>query len=253
MLGFFIYRNFSAVEDLFLKEPIQSQKWWFIVKNSSEETLMISLISLFLLVFIGIVGNWLLHLFFRKSSSQEMFYFRVFLLCLSLSGLRTLHYVIELEHFGIYYHLILTRINYFLRLLGLGSLFLTGIAIFEKKFQRMSMIFLSVLAITFTMSMIIPVNQDFILGSLLNKLMDEVTLFMFIMVLQTMVLMNFVMYFYQRRSRDNFSLLVGVLLILVSLDLSFFLTLSGMILTLTTLPLGIFLFSRKIYNLYQWR
>lgn len=252
-LGFFVYQNYSAINELFINETIQSQKWWFILKPGSGDTMMISILSLFLLVIAGLLGNWLLHLSFRKSSSQEMFYFRIFLLCLSLSGLRVLHYFIELKHFGMYYHLILTRISYFLRLLGLGSLFLSGIAIFEKKFQRMSMIFLSVLAITFIMSMIIPVNQDFILGSLLNRLMDEVTLFMFILVLQVMVFMNFVMYFYQRRSKDNFSLLIGILMILVSLDLSYFLTVTGIIMTVTLLPLGIYLYSRKIFNLYLWR
>lgn len=247
-----IFLNYPSIRSLFIG-TIEGQSWWFIYSNHSPLILRYSLWSLGILVVCGIVSNYVLHSFFRKSASQEMFYFRYFLLSLSFYSIRLLNLFVEIFHYGSQYQALVTRASLFLRVFGLGCLFLSGIAIFDKKFQRMSIIFLAVFVSSFVMCSIIPVSQEFILGALINPLVDEVTLFMFVFILQLIVLMNYALYLYHRKSQDNLWMTLGIFIILISTDLLFYFNPLMIYLSMLFIPLGIFLFSRKIYLLYQWR
>lgn len=247
-----IIMHYPAIRSLFVGE-IKGQSWWFLYTMESPIVLKYALWSMGILVLSSIVSNYLLHIFFRKSSSQEMFYFRYFLIALSLYSVRFLNLFVEIFHYGSQYQALITRASLFLRVFGLGCLFLSGIAIFDKKFQRMSIIFLAVFISSFVMCSIIPVSQEFILGALINPLVDEVTLFMFILILELVILMNFALYLYHRKSQDNLWMTLGIFAILISTELLFYFNPLMIYLSVVLIPLGIFLFSRKIYLLYQWR
>jgi len=254
--GFLAYRLYLIRNDIALlynESDIISQKWWFFVSTGKIYSWILPIFSVFFLSIISLLSNAILNIYFRKTSSQEMFYFRLFLLTLSFTSLRVINFFIIKQHYGMNYHVLLTRISYFLQLLGHGCLFLSGIAIFDKKFQKMSTIFLSVLITSLVISVIIPINRDFYLGSLLNPLTDEVTFFMFYILFQILILFNFLLYAYYRKSRDNLAMAFGVLMVLLANEMSFFLNITGLICLILIMPLGIFLFSRKIFNLYLWR
>lgn len=252
----FLYRlfiNLSDIVRIYESGSVHIQKWWFLYSRNVDINWKLSLGLVLGISLLSLLINFVLNFFFRKTSSQEMFYFRMFLLTLSLYSIRCLHFFIQLNHFGLYYHVLITRVLYFLRLMGMGCLFLSGIAIYEKKFQRMSTIFLAVLLASSIIAVIIPVNQDFYLGSLINPLTDELTFFMFFLVLQFLVLLNYLLYVYYRSSWDNLGMLIGVLMILLCSDFFFYINTAGMISSLLCLPLASYLFSRKIFFLYLWR
>jgi len=250
---YWLFIILPEVAKIYESGPVSVQNWWFLYSSSGNFNWELSLGLVMGLSLLSLLVNAGLNIFFRKTSSQEMFYFRMFLLTLSLYSVRSLHFYIQINHFGLYYHVLITRVLYFLRLMGTGCLFLSGIAIYEKKFQRMSTIFLAVLMASSIIAIIIPINQEFYLGSLINPLTDELTFFMFFLVLQFLILLNYLLYVYYRSSWANIGMFSGILLILLCGDFFFYMNTTGMIVALIFLPLGSYLFGRKIFYLYLWR
>lgn len=253
---FILYRIIIILPDItkiYEAGNVKIQRWWFIYDNIDQTNWMFSLGLVIGISLLSLLINTILNFFFRKTSSQEMFYFRMFLLTLSLYSIRSFHYFVQINHFGMYYHVLITRVMYFLRLMGMSCLFLSGIAIYEKKFQRMSTIFIAVLLASSIIAIIVPINQDFYLGSLINPLTDELTFFMFFLVLQFLILLNFILYVYHRSSWANAGMLLGMFMILTCCDLYFYMNRVGMVASLALIPLGSYLFSRKIFYLYLWR
>ncbi len=200
-----------------------------------------------------LLASLVLILCFRHSSSQEIFYFQLFLLSLSLISIRLYSYGAAWYHLPFSVTVRISRAVLFFRFSGLLFLLLSGISVFDNRIQKSDPFFPFALVVSFGLAATIPVSSRFIQNTLTYLPVNELSLFFLFLIIKLIIPINFLWFFYQRKTIDYFILTTATILCITGETLLFYMTFYSCVGGLILLLSGTILFSHRIYKLYLWR
>ncbi len=252
LIFFFLIRRYDSL--LFL-HPLSgiSQTWWLQSGSDYGRSFLSTLVSEGFLAGITLTSALVLILIFRRSSSQEIFYYELFLLCLSLLPFRLYSYGAAWFRLPFSYTVLISRAVLFFRFSSLLFLLLSGLSVFDSRFQKSDPFFLAALIISLSLAATLPESHRFIQNTLTYLPANEVSLFFLFMIIKLIIPINFLWFFYQRKTWDYLLLTLAVLISIAAESLFFYMTLRGFLLAVPFLIGGTLLFSHRIYRLYLWR
>ncbi len=252
LIFFFLIRRF---DDLSALHPLSGvyQSWWLNISLSGGVTLTTSLIMQGLMSLATLTGALTAFLVFKRSSSQEIFYFQLFLLCLSLLSFRLVSYGAAWYRLPFSYTVIISRAVLFFRFSSLLFLLLSGLSVFDSRFQKSDPFFLAALLISLSLAATIPESNRFIQNTLTYLPVNEQSLFFLFMIIKIIIPVNFLWFFYHRKTWDYLLLTTAVILSIMAESLFYYMSVTGFIAGLLFLTIGTVLFSQRIYRLYLWR
>jgi hypothetical protein len=249
---FFLISHFSQLEQLHPLSAL-SQKWWFgRIYNSSPGLKPFIAIHGIIALF-SLSGALSINLMFRRSSSQEIFYFQLFLLCISFLSLRLYSYAIEWHRLPFSYTVNLSRTILFFRFNALLFLLLSGLSVYDSRFQKNDPFFLAALLLSLGLAATIPISDRFIANTLSYLPINERSLFILFLIVKLLIPINFLWFVYQRKTVDYMILTGATILCTVAESLIFYVSFPTFIFGLICLIVGALLFSNRIYKLYLWR
>lgn len=252
VLFYFILSRLSLLQEF---HPLSSlvQNWWFKTETAPSAGLKPIIFIHGLIAFATLSGSLALNLSFKRSSSQEIFYFQLFILCLSLLSLRLFSYVIALYHLPFAYTVLLSRAILFFRFNSLLFLLLSGLSVFDSRFQKSDPFFLASLVISLCLAATIPMGSQFISNTLSYLPVNELSLFFLFLIIKLIIPVNFLWFVYQRKTVDYIILTGATLLCIVAESMIYYMTYMSCFLGVLCLSVGTALFSNRIYKLYLWR
>ena len=252
LIFFFLIRRFDDLSGL---HPLSGlyQSWWLNVSLSGGVSLTTSLIMQGVVSLATLAGAFTVFLIFKRSSSQEIFYFQLFLLCLSLLAFRLFSYAAAWYRLPYSYTVIISRAVLFFRFSSLLFLLLSGLSVFDSRFQKSDPFFLAALLVSLSLAATLPESNRFVQNTLSYLPANEQSLFFLFMIIKVIIPINFLWFFYHRKTWDYLLLTAAVILSIMAESLFYYMSVSGFIAGLLFLTVGTILFSRRIYRLYLWR
>lgn len=200
---------------------------------------------------LALIGTILVYLFFKKSLPSEVMLYIIFLSSLSMQGIRTIDFLIEVESFMV--PILIGRISIFFKYMGLLSLLGASLFSYSIKKQKVgSWIILSILG-SIIISTIIHFNTGIIENTLLPKIIFEkeemvITIFILLISVSTLIKSGF-----DAKNRDYIYLGLSISALSLSLTLTFIsLNLMSGILIITFLIIGSILFIKSMHNITLW-
>ena len=251
ILYFFISRYSELREFYPLNEAYQ--RWWFIFREQMGDSFFLNSFAGLCLSTITLIGSLILFIVFKQSSSQEIFYVQLFLLCLSFYSIRYLSYLVPFYRLPLSYTVLITRGVFFFRFNSLLFLVLSGLSVFDSRFQKSDPFFLSAIVIALSLSAAIPISDIFVQNTLTLTPVNEMSLFFLFLIVEMIIPLNFLWFLYQRKTMDYLVLTLTMILFIAAENLLFYMAIGGFIAGLILLVLGAVLFSHRIYRLYLWR
>lgn len=229
------------------------QKWWLAEGIITQWTYSFVMTPPLLLSSVTLIMALILFIFFYRSTSQEIFYLQLFLLCLSFFSIRDFSYLVHLYRLPFYYIKQISRGVIFFRFNSVLFLLLSGLSVFESRFQKSDAFFTAAVLASLCLSVTLPLSEKFIQNTLTYLPVNEFNLFLLFIVIQTIIPINFLWFFYQRKTADYLILTLSVIILVMAENLIFYMTMGGFILGLILIVLGSVLFSQRIHRLYLWR
>ena len=251
-LFFLMITRFSQMEPLHPLSLI-NQNRWLTSRAGSAGSFSLTLLFTGITAFASLLGAFILNLSFRHSSSQEIFYFQLFLLCLSLLSIRLYGYGAEWLRLPLSSTIMISRATLFLRFSGLLFLLLSGISVFDNRFQKSDPFFLAAVVIAFCLAATIPMSDRFIQNTLTYLPLNELRLYFLFLIIKLIIPINFLWFFYQRKTVDYFILTLATVLCVTGETMLFYMSLLNCAAGILFLMAGTILFSHRIYKLYLWR
>ncbi|MDC7219053.1 MAG: hypothetical protein PQJ59_03870 [Spirochaetales bacterium] len=252
LLFYFLLNRFEGLTGVHPLSLVE-QNWWF--QDYIDGTTRLGQILLMhgIFTFTTLIGTLIIGLTFKRSSSQEIFYFQLFLLCLSLLTLRLGSYAVAWYSLPFSYSVLLSRTVLFFRFSALLFLLLSGLSVFDSRFQKSDPFFLAAVVISFCLAATVPMGGQFIGNTLSYLPTGELNLFFLFLIVKLIIPINFLWFVYQRKTVDYVMLTLACLLAIVAESLLFYMTFLSFFLGMSCLLIGGFLFSHRIYKLYLWR
>jgi uncharacterized membrane protein (Fun14 family) len=217
--------------------------WWFVYHDPAADTTSGALWRIAAAIAgacIGSAAAFRSLTLFRRDPSHLHPFLMMFLFSLSLECLRAGTALLYAGDRSIAAAVVLTRIMYWGRFVGLLGLLLAGLYSIELKYRKYAVLVGVVFLVSFAMAAYIPIDRSVFLAQLTWKLGDEqgvwfVNLVIAILVIATSAGASFV-----RKDRRYFWLAGGLTLLLVSRELLFFGLTPGLLAAgLLALTLGI--------------
>ncbi len=223
------------------------------LRSQGNYAALVSLSEAFFFLLFSILAGVLLQVFFRKTTSSEMFYFIFFIISLSMEAARVAQIYVQVANLPPYYAVVLTRAIYFGRFFGVFCLFSAGLYATGIDYQRFEIVLGIALLIAFTLSFSIPVSSETTFPDLVNRLGGSAQVILALFALQLFSVLNFVLASVLKRSRDYLIMAFGLLFAVVGLDLLYFTdavvpAAAGAFL----LSAGTVLFANRTHEVYLW-
>jgi hypothetical protein len=171
---------------------------------------------------IGIVASARAYALFRKGGSPLLPFVMLFLLTLSLESLRAGTALLYAADSSISAAIVLTRVIYWGRFVGLLSLLVAGLYCIDMKYRKFAVLGGVVFLVSFAMAAYIPVDRTVFLTQLTWKLGDEQGVWFVNFMIGLLVLATSAGASFSRRDRRFLWLALGMALFLVSREMLFF-------------------------------
>ncbi|MDC7241255.1 MAG: hypothetical protein PQJ50_12940 [Spirochaetales bacterium] len=226
------------------------QIWWTLYSTETGPGLLKAL-SLCGQLFFAFVMGMIISRQIKRNPSAELSFFYLFLFSFSLQLFR-LPYLAEgagyLTATGGY----ISRIIYFSRILGLGSLFAASLFSSGLQIQKFGMVFLLVLLTSFTLASILPLNISSVSGSLLNRVAREEYLALFCTAMEVLTVLTYIATARNQGRAEYYRLAFLNLLIIAGYEFLFFLYVPLMIPGFICLVPGTVIYIRTSRKLFLW-
>jgi len=199
--------------------------WWFRYASAAEQGSQGSLWcigAVLAAVCICIVGSLRSSALYRKGSSIILPFLMMFLFSLSLECLRAGTALLYAADGSIAASLVLTRIIYWGRFVGLLSLLCAGLYCIELKYRRFLVLAGVVFLVSFAMAAYIPMDRTIFLEQLTWKLGDEQSVWFVNTVIGILSVMTVGAASLSRRDKRYLWLAFGLGLLLVAREFLFF-------------------------------
>ena len=190
--------------------------------------------------------------YFKKSSSTEILFFRLFLLTLPIHALRLVYYFIFNKYLPQTALIWLTRLDIFIRLFALFSLFTSGLFPLGMNYQRFKYIFITYLLIAMSIAIKFPVDITIVTNQLLFKTSEEVYYALICLGIELLTFINYLIASYTKNSRNYIKIAFGILFSVAGYDLLSFTSFPTLLFGAVLMIIGIFVYSRGIYSIYLW-
>ena len=210
--------------DLAALRDLPRNTWWFTYRDSLDSpsaalwrigaAVIASLISL-----AGVLRAWSR---WRRSPSPVIPFVMLFLFTLGLECLRAPSALLAASDSFLPLSVLLTRVVYWGRFLGLLSLVLAGVYCLEMKYRRLEVLGAALMLLAFAMAAYIPVDRTVFLSQLTWKLGDEQTVWFLNAALEALAVLTCVAAAITRRQPGLPRFAVAVALFVVTREVEFF-------------------------------
>jgi len=189
---------------------------------------------------------------YRKSSSPILPFLMLFLFSFGLECLRGGTALLYSADASIALSIVLTRIMYWGRFVGLLGLLIAGLYCIEMKYRKLTMLTGGAFLVAFAMAAYIPMDRTVFLSQLTWKLGDEQGVWFVNLVIAILVLGTTALAAFSRHTARFLWLTVGLLLLLCSRELLYFaLGPIPLLLGLAAVAGGMFLCLRTLSAIYR--
>ncbi|MCK4542786.1 MAG: hypothetical protein KAU17_11185 [Spirochaetales bacterium] len=222
-----------------------------IIKGITEVEYLRNILVLFFQLFSTILVSFLLHGFFKKTVSFEIFFFLLFMLSLSFESLRAFQLYLFLHNSPAYS--IVTRAVYAARFFGTFMIFFSGLFASGFQYQRIDVIAGLALLVTFIFSTAIPVDTSVLEADLLYRLGSSRQIIMVFIILQGFAVLNFFFAGILKGDKEYFLLALGLFLTLLGKEIVLAFPASPLLVLGFVLFLsGAALFGYRTHEIYLW-
>lgn len=227
---------------------------WLGLRTSGTENPMIWVGAKYLvLAWFAIISLVVVMRYFRRTTAPEMFFFAVFLLTLPIETLRYLHLLREVFQLPLNVALLATRGAYFAHALGIFSLFISSLYALGGDYQRTGTVLSIAALLAFAFAYALPVDPTTLHPNLVNPIGNLRTVQVVALVLNVLVLANFVYARFAQEDRGYFVLAAAVAGITIGNELGFYAVgpLWGAI-GAGLIMAGVMVFWRQLHAMYLW-
>ena len=159
---------------------------------------------------------------YRRSPSPIIPFLVMFLLALGLECLRAGSALLVATDGSISFSVLLTRVIYWGRFVGLLGVLMTGLYTLELKYTKIMVLGGFVLVVSFAMAAYIPVDRTVFLAQMTWKLGDEQSVWFLNLALAALALLTGVTAALERKGRRTTFLAAGIALFLIAREVEFF-------------------------------
>jgi hypothetical protein len=227
-------------------DPLQGlpqNPWWFVYHEPAPESASFALWRIASAVAgacIALAAAFRSMALFRRVASPVLPFLIMFLFSLALECLRAGTALLYAGDRSIAASVVLTRIMYWGRFVGLLGLLLAGLYSIELKYKKYAVLVGVIFLVSFAMAVYIPIDRTVFLAQLTWKLGDEQGVWFVNLVIALLVIATSAGATTVRKDRRYFWLAGGLALLLVSRELLFFGTTPGLVAAgLLALTIGI--------------
>ena len=244
----------NAIVIIFFHWEIQKNNIPVVFNNLTGNYSPLSVLYLiFIKVIFAFTAGLILKNLFQKIASPEIFFFSLAIFSLSFTSLRSLLLIERFLTYPIHLSETITRAVYFGKFITVLCLFTSGLFSTGISFQKQKSLILLITLISFTLSVIIPIDLFETNTILLKGNGSEYGMNIVIILLQIFAVLNFIAGAVKNNNYDYLFLAAGVGMAAVGNELLFalvpgWISIGGIILLIS----GTVLFSYKIHQIYQW-
>jgi hypothetical protein len=190
---------------------------------------------------------------FKRTTAPEMFFFSFFLLTIPLDSVRLLQVIHQIVELPITVSIVATRVGYFGHALGIFCLFGSSLYAVGVEYQRTGAALSIAALIAFAFSYAVPVDPTVLYPNLLNPIGNQRTVQVVAIVLNVLVLSNFLYARFAQEDRGYFVLAGAVAGITVGNEFLFYAIgplwagIGGGLLVA-----GVLTFWRQLHAMYLW-
>ena len=211
------------------------------------------LIFLLFLQLFSLLSVLILYGSFRKTASPEIFFFLLFLLAISMDGLRALPPALRFMRMPIYLDQLVIRFLYLARFFGVFSLFTAGLFANGMQYQKLSIAFGIGLLAAFTLASLLPVAESALLDGGLPVYLHISDVMAVLLSLRALSILNFTVAWIRNNNRDYLWLSFASLLVLLGNEVM--VRTENPVLRIgagMALISGTVLFARRTHEIYLW-
>ncbi len=206
---------------------LEANPWWFEYQDPGSVPALAAvwrIASAVIAAGIGVLAAFRAFALFDKSGSPLLPFLILFLLSLSLEGLRAATALLDATDSSIDVSIVLTRVLYWGRFVGLLALLVAGLYCVDMKYRKYGVLSGAVFLVSFVVAAYIPVDRTVFLAQMTWKLGDEQGVWFVNLAIGLLALLTTAGGALLRRDRRFLWLALGVALLLTSREILFFST-----------------------------
>ena len=189
--------------------------------------------------------------FFLQNTRAEIFFFLIFLLTLNFDGIRSIIFILEQLDKPESYVLILTRVAYFGKILGVFVLLCFALMTINTEYKPFATLLSAVLLLALFVAILVPFTPNKGNNSLFIPGLDY--FFTSLLIIKILTVLTLVFNYLQNRNWEYLNLAVSMIFILIGSHTLFYTTsLFGAVLGMALLTTGTVFISYRIHKLYLW-
>lgn len=189
--------------------------------------------------------------FFLQNTRAEIFFFLIFLLTLNFDGIRSIIYILEQLDKPESYVLILTRLAYFGKILGVFVLLCFAMMTIDTEYKPFATLLSAMLLLSLFVALLMPFNPTKGENSLFVPGLDY--FYTALLIIKILTVMTLVFNYMQNRNWEYLNLAVSMIFILVGSHTLFYTaSILGAIIGMALLATGTIFISYRIHKLYLW-
>jgi len=209
-----------------------------------------ALLALVLLVFAACL---ILRSIYRRTASEEVFFFLLFLFTYPFELLRSWNAVLSLNGSSVFVTVVCARIIYFGRFFGWTSLFISSLYAIRIRYRNLGILLLVALLLSLTLASALPLDSSDMLADYLYRLGDEAAVLFVLLICQLFSTINyFVAAFRRQNRRFTVAALAVLLTILGKVTIVFLGSPAQSMIGLFLSAAGISLFIRQMNQIHLW-
>ena len=189
--------------------------------------------------------------FFLQNTRAEIFFFLIFLLTLNFDGLRSIIYILEQLDKPESYVLILTRLAYFGKILGVFALLCFAMMTVDTEYKPFATLLSAMVLLSLFVAILLPFSPAKGNNSLFIPGLDY--FYTALLIVKVLTVLTLVFNYIQNRNWEYLNLAVSMIFILSGSHTLFY-TASplGAVIGMALLATGTVFISYRIHKLYLW-
>lgn len=224
------------------------QIFWFLTAVASDTAVFQTFLNLGLVQVFAAGGLFYLRHLYRKASSTEVFFAAVFLLGLSMEGLRVFQPLILQTDTSFFFGILVSRVVLLFRIFSVLALFVGSLYLLDFKYQKFGVLVGFVFGLSLMIAANVPLDTKAFDTNLLYGVTEDSAMAYFFIVFQLVIAGNILLARLQKRHHATLLLLSIAALLLTGWQLALFNQIWA------PLPLigALVLLDRRSQNSFQW-
>ncbi|MBR4159692.1 MAG: hypothetical protein IKT97_06535 [Spirochaetia bacterium] len=202
-------------------------------------------------ILFSVLSVFFIRKFFLQNTRAEIFFFLIFLLTLNFDGIRSIIYILEQLDKPEAYVIILTRLAYFGKILGVFVLLCFALMTINTEYKPFATLLSAVLLLALFVAILLPFTPNKGNNALFMPGLDF--FFTSLLIIKILTVLTLVFNYIQNRNWEYLNLAVSMVFILIGSNTLFYTTsIFGAALGMALLATGTVFISYRIHKLYLW-